>query len=185
MHALALILAATTAASAGPAGAPPEAHPPENLLAGPARCVLRYLEAVRLAGPRPDAMGRLPPAHERDYARARALLAPRTIVEIERGEASGADHPLAPWRDAAHAHVLESFQRRAVRRAPLGAAVVTVTERVWRPPGTDLERGMAEYLVARVDGRWRVVARSAGRPFDDDALRERYTGFFDDPTPSR
>ena len=50
MHAPALLVAATLAtAPAGPERAPPA---PENLLAGPARCVLRYLEAVRLAGPR-------------------------------------------------------------------------------------------------------------------------------------
>src|SRR5512138_1909892 len=53
MHAPALLLSAVLAAAA--AAAPPRDHaaaPPENLLAGPARCVLRYLDAVRIAGPR-------------------------------------------------------------------------------------------------------------------------------------
>jgi hypothetical protein len=161
-------------------------HPPENLLAGPARCVLRYLEAVRQAGPRPDGRsGRLPPPREKDYAPVRALTAPRTLEEIERRAAAGEDHPLAPWRDAARAHVLESFQLVAVRRAPRGAAVVTVAENFWRPPGEGLERGLAEYLVARVHGEWKVVDRSPGQAFDDAALREDYSGFFDDPAASR
>jgi hypothetical protein len=205
MHALALLLSATiaipasSARSAGASAATPSStpttaarwrpgswRPPENLLAGPARCLLRYLEAVRQAGPRPErSTGRLPPAHERDYAAARALTAPRTLEEIERRAAVGDEHPLAPWREAARAHVLESFQLVAVRRAPRGAAVVTVSESFWRPPGSDVERGPAEYLVARVHGEWKVVDRSPGRTFDDGDLREGYAGFFDDPAGTR
>jgi hypothetical protein len=178
-----------TTATAAASEAPWQAgswHPPENLLAGPARCVLRYLEAVRHAGPRPDGRsGRLPPPHERDYGPVRALTAPRTLEEIDRRAAAGEDHPLAPWREAARAHVLESFQLVAVRRAPRGAAVVTVAESLRRPPGADLERGQAEYLVACVHGEWKVVDRSPGQAFDDGGLREAYTGFFDDPAASR
>lgn len=161
-------------------------RPPENLLAGPARCLLRYLEAVRQAGPRPERRtGRLPAPHERDYAAARALTAPRTLEEIERRAARGDDHPLAPWLEAARARVLESFQLVAVRRAPRGTAIVTVSESFWSPPGSDLERGQAEYLVARVHGEWRVVDRSPDRTFEDGDLREGYAGFFDDPAGPR
>lgn len=159
---------------------------PENLLAGPARCVLRYLEAVRLAGPRPEARtGRLPPAHEKDYGRVRAMTAPRTLEEIDRRASTGGEHPLAPWQDAARAHVLESFQLLGVRRAPHGAAVVTVAETFWRPPGEGLERRFAEYLVGRVDGQWKVVDRSPGQAFDEGVLQSHYTGFFDDPAAAR
>lgn len=183
MHPLALLLAVTVAApSTAPAETP---RAPENLLAGPARCVLRYLDAVRLAGPRPvPAKGRPRAAREEDYARVKALTAPRTLEEIARRAAAGEDHALAPWRDAARAHVLESFQLVAVRRAPRGAAIVTVKERFWRP-GEDLQRTVAEYLVARIDREWKVVDRSPGAPFDDAAVRERYEGFFDDSAESR
>jgi hypothetical protein len=183
MHPLPLLVAASVAsASLAPAEA---ARAPENLLVGPARCVLRYLDAVRLAGPRPLAANARPPeARERDYVRARALVAPRTIEEIARRAALGEDHPLAPWRDAARARVLESFQLVAVRRAPRGAAVVTVKERFWRP-GAALDRVVSEYLVARVGGEWKIVDRSPGAPFDDVAIDERYAGFFDDPPDSR
>lgn len=183
MHALSLLLAATLA-SANPAAAKP-ARAPENLLVGPARCVLRYLDAVRLAGPRPLlANARPPAAREQDYGRAKSLVAPRTLEEIARRAARGEDHPLAPWRDAAQRRVLESFQLVAVRRAPRGAAVVTVKERFWRP-GAALDRIVAEYLVARVDGAWKVVDRSPGAPFQDEEVGARYAGFFDDPAESR
>lgn len=156
---------------------------PENLLAGPARCVLRYLHAVRHAGPRLTAgarRGRTSSPDERAYAGARRLTAPRTLEEIERRAARGDDHPLAPWRDAARARVLESFQLVAARRAPLGAAVVTVRERFSAAdPDAPLDRGVAEYLVARVDGEWKVIDRRPGGSFDDAAVAEGYAGFFD------
>jgi hypothetical protein len=161
-------------------------HPPENLLVGPTRCLLRYLEAVRQAGPRPQRpSGRLPAPKEKDYAAARALTAPRTLEEIDRRAAAGDEHPLAAWRAAARAEVLESFQLVAVRRAPQGAAIVTVAENFWRPPGTVLERMVSEYLVARVHGEWKVVDRSPGQAFDDDTLQDAYAGFFDAPAGAR
>jgi hypothetical protein len=178
MHLLSLFLAVTAASGPAPAEA---SHAPENLLAGPARCVLRYLDAVRLAGPRPlPAMAQRLDAREKDYAKAKALTAPRTLQEIARRAAEGEDHPLAPWREAARAHVLESFQLVGVRRAPQGAVVVTVKERFWRP-GASLDRTISEYLVARVNSQWKVVDRSPGAPFDDAAVPARYAGFFDAP----
>lgn len=182
MHALALLLAVIVAA---PDGAPPR-HAPENLLAGPARCVLRYLEAVRRDGPRATAVapGKAPQAREADYAGANALVAPRTLQEIARRAAAGEDHPLAAWREASRARVLESFQLVSVRRAPLGAAVVTVLERVWEPPASALATQVSEYLVGRVEGQWRIVDRSEGAPFDDAAI-DRYGGFFDAPPGTR
>lgn len=181
MHALPLLLAAIVAA---PDGAPP---PPENLLAGPARCVLRYLDAVRRAGPRAPlvAKGKAPVARERDYERANGLVAPRTLDEIARRDAAGEDHPLAPWREASRARVLESFQLVAVRRAPRGAAVVTVVERLWAPPSPELARTVSEYLVGRVDGRWRIVDRREGAAFEDAAVEATYAGFFDAPAVTR
>jgi len=203
MHALAPILAAIATAAA-PSAAPdraghqngsrPEiqgdetaARAPENLLAGPARCVLRYLDAVRHAGPLPASVpaGRPPTAREQDYAKAKALTAPRTLEEIARRAAAGGDHPLAPWREAGRSRVLESFQLVAVRRGPRGTAVVTVKERFWRPPVVSLERVVSEYLVARVGGEWKVVDRNPGQAFDDASLADRYAGFFDDPADSR
>ncbi len=179
MTLLALLLAA---ASTQPAPAP---APPENLLQGPARCVLRYLDAIRLSGPRP------PPsrvrvalaAREQDYERARRLTAPRALEAAARATARGEDHPLAPWRDAARGTVLESFQLLAVRRAPRGAAVVTVRERWWQAAAAaaPLERSVSEYLVARVDGAWRVVDRRPGAAFADAAVASEYAGWFDEP----
>jgi hypothetical protein len=182
MHALPILLvAAFTTATPTPAEPPPRA--PENLLAGPARCVLRYLDAVRIAGPHVDAArGRAPPADERAYAAAKRLIAPRSLDELERRIARGEDHPLAPWRAAARARVLESFQLLAARRAPLGAAVVTVNERFW--VGADdapSDRAISEYLVARVNGEWRVIDRRPGGAIDDAAVAETYAGFFDAP----
>jgi hypothetical protein len=185
MHAPLLLLSALLSIAAPPAERAPPA--PENLLAGPARCVLRYLDAVRLAGPRVTAVlhgGAAPDA--RAYAAARRLMAPRTLEEIERREARGEDHPLAPWRDAARSLVLESFQLLAARRAPLGAAVVTVKERFWLgDPDAPLDRTVSEYLVARVDGEWRIVDRRPSGSFDDAAIAEGYAGFFDAAPPNR
>jgi hypothetical protein len=147
--------------------------------------VLRYLDAVRLAGPRAAQRGekvRAAGADERAYARVKRLTAPRTLEEIGRWTARGEDHPLAPWREAARARVLESFQLLAARRAPRGAAVVTVKERYWTgDPDAALERAVSEYLVARVGGEWRVVDRRPGGAFDDSAVSREYRGFFDDP----
>jgi len=187
MHtpALLLVAALTTAAPPPPERAP---HAPENLLQGPARCVLRYLDAVRLAGPRAVAVhpGRAPASDERAYLAAKRLTAPRTLEEIDRWAARGEDHPLAPWREVARSRVLESFQLLAARRAPRGAAVVTVRERFWLADVDGaLDRTVSEYLVARVDGEWRVVDRRPGGAFDDLALAAGYAGFFDAAPPAR
>ncbi len=178
-----LLVAAIVAA---PEGVPPP-RAPENLLAGPARCVLRYLEAVRRAGPRVPSVrrGKAPDAREADYVGANALVAPRTLEEIDRLAAAGEDHPLAAWREASRAHVLESFQLMSVRRAPRGAAIVTVLERVWEPPAPELARQVSEYLVGRVGGRWRVVDRREGSAFEDTAVDRAYAGFFDAPAAAR
>ncbi len=176
---LLLLLIAAASARNGPAPTSPE-----NLLQGPARCVLRYLDAVRLSGPRvPGRSPRLPAARASDYQRARLLTAPRALEEADRAVDRGEDHPLAPWRDAARGTVLESFQLLAVRRAPRAAAVVTVRERFWRAgaQASTLERSVSEYLVARVDGEWRVVARRPGGAFEDEAVAATYAGWFDDP----
>jgi hypothetical protein len=176
------LLLLLTAASAGAAPAPTS---PENLLQGPARCVLRYLDAVRLAGPRvpPGRTPRPAAARAADYQRARLLTAPRALAEADHAAGRGEDHPLAPWRDAARGTVLESFQLLAVRRAPRGAAIVTVRERLWRAgaQAAPLERSVSEYLVARVDGDWHVVARRPGGALDDEAVATTYAGWFDDP----
>jgi hypothetical protein len=181
MHALPLLLVAALTTAAPTRRETP--RPPENLLAGPARCVLRYLDAVRLAGPRvPTLRGARRAADEREYARAKQLTAPRTLEEIAAWAARGEDHPLAPWREAARARVLDSFQLLAARRAPRGAAVVTVKERYWLPaPDGALVRTVSEYLVARVNGEWKVVDRRPGGAFDDAALAGRYVGWFDNP----
>ncbi len=183
MHALSLLLFSVfTAAAPAPREAAP--RPPENLLAGPARAVLRYLEAVRLAGPyavdaRP---GRRAAADERAYAVAKKLTAPRTLDEIDRWAARGDDHPLAPWREAARARVLESFQLVAVRRSPRATAVVSVRERYRLvDPDAAPDRTVSEYLVARVNREWKVVDRRAGGAFDDRAIEVGYAGFFDPP----
>jgi hypothetical protein len=187
MHAPLLLLAAALLAPSAPAG-DAVARAPENLLAGPARCVLRYLDAVRLAGPRvaPGRRSRPIPVDERAYAAVRRLTAPRTLEEIGRRAARGENHPLAPWREAAHARVLESFQLVAARRAPLGAAVVTVLERYGSSSAeAALDRGASEYLVARVNGEWKVVDRRPGGTFADDEVAAGYVGFFDAGPPAR
>jgi hypothetical protein len=150
--------------------------------------VLRYLDAVRHAGPRVAGLrpGRAPRADERGYGAAKRLTAPRTLEEIERRAGRGEDHPLAPWREAARGRVLESFQLLAARRAPRGAAVVTVKERYWvSDPDATLVRAVSEYLVARVDGEWKVIDRRPGGAFEDAALAQAYAGFFDEPPRAR
>jgi hypothetical protein len=183
MHALPLLLVAAFTTAAPPSPKETALRAPENLLAGPARCVLRYLDAVRLAGPRvPQVRGGRSAASEREYALAKRLTAPRTLEEIARRGARGEDHPLAPWREAARARILDSFQLLAARRAPRGAAVVTVKERYWLGDrDRALSRTISEYLVARVDGQWRVVDRRPGGAFDDVALVDGYAGWFDEP----
>lgn len=177
----ALLLAAVAAAAAQPQASAP--HPPENLLAGPARCVLRYLDAVRIAGPHARERTRAA-VDPRAYGEARRLTAPRALAEVDRLVARGVDHPLAPWREAARSRILESFQLLAARRAPHGTAIVTVRERFGRPPGP-LDRTVSEYLVGRVDGQWRVIDRRPGGTFDDAAVVQGYAGFFDAPLPAR
>lgn len=182
-----LAVVALLAALAGPApaAAAPAAAAPgvgENLFRGPARCVLGYLEAVRLAGPH----GRVLPlgstrALERSYGAARALTAPRALEEVDRSVARGGDPPLAPWREAARGFVLESFSLLEVRRAPLGAAAVLVRERIRRGVEAALELTLSEYLVARVGGEWKVIDRRVGARFQDHEVTERYAAWFDRP----
>ncbi len=173
MHTSSLLLALALAA-------PPAADVPhENLLTGPARLVIRYLDAVRLAEPRLVEMtGTRRPVRESAFAEARHLTAPRTLADIERAEERGEAHPLAFWREAG-TRVLEGFQLLAVRRTAHAAVIVTVEERSWTAPaGAELERSASEYLVARVEGDWRVVARRAGGRFDDAAIAA-YAGYWD------
>lgn len=174
----AVAVATPAAAEPGPAG--PDGG--ENLFRGPARCVLGYLEAVRLAGPRGRVL-----AHgssrelERSYRAARALTAPRALREVDRIIARGDGHPLAPWREAARGIVLESFSLLEVRRAPRGAAVVIVRERLRRDGEPSLALTLSEYLVARVDGDWKVIDRRVGERFLDREIAGRYGAWFDRP----
>jgi hypothetical protein len=171
------ILVVLLAAGPGPAG--PGGG--ENLFRGPARCVLSYLEAVRLAGPQGPALSRQRRPLERDYRAARALIAPRTLAEIDRLASRGEDHPLAFWRAAARGLVLESFSLLEVRRAPRSAAVVTARERWRQDRASGLGLTVSEYLVARVGGEWRVVDRRTGERFRERDLSEGYTAWFDEP----
>lgn len=173
---------AAPAAHPGPAQAGQEPREGENLFRGPARCVLGYLEAVRLAGPRGKVLPRSGErALEQGYRAARAFTAPRALQEVDRRAARGADSPLAPWRDAARGVVLESFQLLEVRRAPMGAAVVVVRERLRREGISSLGLTRSEYLVARVGGRWKVIDRRVGGRFQDREIAGRYEGWFDAP----
>ncbi len=180
MHLALLVLLAAAAGPSGPPGENP-GPPVENLFRGPARCVLSYLEAVRLAGPRGPVLARQRRPQEQDYRAARALIAPRTLAEIDRLGARGMDHPLAPWRAAAQGIVLESFSLLEVRRAPRGAAVVTARER-WRQDGSSsLGVTVSEFLVARVGGEWKVVDRRPGERFQEREIAEGYARWFDEP----
>jgi len=125
-----------------------------------------------------DAGGRLRAPAERDYAHAKAFVAPATLEAMADHRARGDEHPLAFWREAAHGRVLESFQLLGVRRGPEGSVLVTVEERSWvaGSPGS-LARTASEYLVARVGSAWRVVDRRAGGTFDEAAVRSRAAAF--------
>jgi hypothetical protein len=146
--------------------------------------VIRYLDAVRLAGPRaPEAhAARRVQPREAPYEAARRLTAPRALDAVARSAARGETHPLAPWRAASGGAVLESFQLLAIRRAPRDAVVVTVRERWWRPGDEEaLGRSVSEYLVGRVNMEWKVVDRRPGGAFDDRDIAAGYDGWFDDP----
>lgn len=177
MTTLALFATTLLAAGAGPGGG--TADPPADLLRGPARAVIRFLDAVRLEGPRVEPGGRARAATERDYARAKSLVAPSTLEAMAAHGARGEEHPLAFWREAARGHVLESFQLLGVRRGPEGTVLVAVEERTWRadaPAGRPV-RTTSEYLVARVGSAWRVVDRRAGGTFEEEAVRARAAAF--------
>jgi hypothetical protein len=169
------LLAAALAAGAAPA----ERAPPEDLLRGPARAALRFLDAVRVAGPRVDVQGRAARASEASYARAKGLLAARTLDAIAASAAGGEDHPLAFWRQAARGRVLESFQLLGVRRGPRGTALVLVEERSWTAsaPRDPPARTVSEYLVAREGPAWRVAGRRPGGTFDDESAQAVAAGF--------
>jgi len=189
------LLVVILASMPGPSGPPGERGPVdgsaagfvsvppggENLFRGPARCVLGYLEAVRLAGPRGPVLARQKRPAVQDYRAARERIAPRTLVEIDRYASRGEDHPLASWRTAALGLVLESFSLLEVRRAPRGTAVVQVRER-WRQDGSStLGVTLSEYLVARVAGEWKVVDRRTGDRFREQEIADGYAAWFDEP----
>lgn len=179
----ALLVAFALTASPTPAAVGAERTPRENLLQGPARVVLRFLDAVRLAGPRgPLRAGAAAPARADQYAAATRLTAPRTREELLRREAAGEPHPLAFWHEAARARVLESFQLLAVRRGPRATVIVTVEERHLDAAtgGKRLSRTVSEYLVARAGGEWRVIDRREGGAFDAHAIAG-YEGYWDEP----
>ena len=165
--------------AASPSAAPRDAG--ENLFRGPARCVLDYLEAVRLAGPRGRTLPRGSRSLQQDYRAARALTAPRALADVDRRVAAGEDTPLAPWLGASHGVVLESFSLLEVRRAARGAAVVAVRERLRRDGAPSLGVITSEYLVGRVDGEWRIVDRRIGARFHDREIADGYAGWFDRP----
>jgi hypothetical protein len=160
---------AAVARDAGASAAFASAGRPEDLLRGPARAALRFLDAVRIAGPRVDARGRASRPSEAEYAKAKALLSPRTHEEIAARE----DHPLAFWREAARGRVLEWFQLLGVRRGPRGTVLVLVDERTWLAdaPAAPPERIVSEYLVAREGAAWRVAGRRPGGAFDDETAQ--------------
>lgn len=181
----ALLVAIVLTASPEPAAPAERAERPprENLLQGPARVVLRFLDAVRLAGPRgPIRAGTAIPARADQYAAATRFTAPRTREELLRRDAAGEPHPLAFWREAAGARVLDSFQLLAVRRGTRATAIVTVEERYLDAAtgGKRLVRTVSEYLVGRAGGEWRVVDRREGGAFDARAIAG-YDGFWDEP----
>lgn len=177
--ALSVVLAAPAPAPDGPV----ESGYRENLLRGPARLVLRYLDAVRLAALHAGDLrpGKAKP-REVDLARANRLVAPRALADAERTASRGEEHPLAFWRYEALSS-LEGFQLLAVRRAPRSSVVVTVEERHRDPraDGGGLARTVSEYLVARVEGEWKVVGRRIGGRFDDESILAAYDGWWDDP----
>jgi hypothetical protein len=109
------------------------------------------------------------------------MIAPRTLVEIDRLAGRGKDHPLASWRAAARGLVLESFSLLEVRRAPRGTAVVTVRERWRQDARSGLGVTLSEYLVARVGGEWKVVDRRTGERFQELEIADGYASWFDEP----
>jgi hypothetical protein len=178
MRTLALLLALAAAPRAE--GARPAADLPAA-----ARCVARYLDAVRIAAPSPTAVRpeRVLAVVEEDWAAAKKLTAPRTLEEVAQRAARGERHDMAPWLAAGRDRFLESFQLLGARRAPLGAVVVTVRERFYvvGEGGERLDPLVSEYLAARVGGAWRVVDRRAGGRISDAEIEAGYEGFWDAP----
>lgn len=172
---LALLLLLATTADPVPRNAG------ENLFRGPARCVLDYLEAVRLAGPRGKTLPRGTRSLQQDYRAARAITAPRALAEADRRVADGKESSLAPWLAATRGVILESFSLLEVRRAPRGAAVVVVRERLRHDGAPALVVSISEYLVGRVDGEWKVLDRRVGARFSDREISDGYAGWFDRP----
>lgn len=175
---LAALALAGTADAAGTAPVRPAA------LAEASRCVARYLDAVRHAAPSPPAVR--PPRElavtEDDYAEVKRLTAPSTLAAVARG----ARPEMAPWRDAGRERFLESFELLGARHAPRAAVVVSVREQLYlvRAGGERLEPRVSEYLVARVDGAWRVVDRRPGGRFSDDEVAAGFAGEWDGEAPA-
>jgi hypothetical protein len=157
---------------------------PANPLLAPALCVRRYLEAVRRGTPYPPAGRATPPQpREASYDAAKRLTAPRALEEIAARAARGAPHPLAPWGAGGRDGFVQAFELVGVRRAPRGAAVVSVREHLYRfaAGGAALAPVLTEYLVAPVDGAWRVVDRRPGGRFTDGEIAEGYERWWDAP----
>jgi hypothetical protein len=182
MHTSAALALALVLAAPGPLATPASATPQHgNLLRGPARLVLRYLDAVRLVEVRAERTRRAKELED-VLARANRHVAARALEEAEKHVARGADHPLAFWKDT-DGRALHGFQLLAVRRAPRSSVVVTVEEshRDDRSDDGRLARTVSEYLVARVEGEWKVVDRKAGARFDDAVIVSSYDGWWDEP----
>jgi hypothetical protein len=124
-------------------------------LAAAARCVSEYLEAVAAAAPPRARPRRVAAAEEAGrWERARARLAPAALAAAGPDAAA----PLAPWKEFARGGAFLGYELLAARRAPNGAAVVVTRERVAASLADDATERRCAYVVAPIDGAWRIAS---------------------------
>ncbi len=172
------MLLAVIAVVAGPGAAPARAS---NGLVAPARCVSDYLEAVAAAAP-PRPRGVPPPPTSTGagprWTRARSYLAPRAAASLETAHAP---RPLAPWSTLGRDGAFLGYELLAVRRAPLGAAVVVARVRTARSPDAAPTVTVCAYLVGPVGRLWRIADERCDRDFADAEVASNYDGLWDEP----
>lgn len=168
-----LLLLWVDAAAAGPAPSVTTGAP-----SSPIRCVQEYLDAIVAAAPARAASARAPDPAGADprWAVARAHLAPRAL-ELT----SHRPGPLTPWVSLGRGGALVGYELMAVRRAPRGAMVVVARELTQPDRRAEPSTAACAYLVAPVNGSWRIADKRCGRDFANGEVASGYPGFWDDP----
>jgi hypothetical protein len=144
--------------------------------------VADYLNAITTAQarPAPTTSYRASVADAR-WTRAQGYLAPATA----RGLLQVVSHVglRTSWPELGRDVALVGFELLAVRRAPLGGAVVVARERTAERASALAVSAACVYLLGPLEGIWRIVDKRCGRDFGNGEILSSYAGAWDAPGP--